>query len=389
VVLLKYLYILIILAFLCYAVLRSRRRGIAVSDLGRSVGAFVVALLVPLAVVVAYFTVYGQLGRIWWAYFEVAPAAQLIGTKTFFHLKLGARRFMIGHAPILILAVLGCVHGLRQRAGRRLDLVAGMVLWGAVAAVAFFIQNWALYKWLLFTVPLGILAAVGVEAFVDLAVSSGNKPRLLTFAAGTALAALSFVLGAPVPQVQTRLLWSVVIGVGAAMGAELLAMRPRARRGLVHVLSAALAVSVGLAAIAPSHKLGALMQHDFALTIDGRAAFQRSWNDSYRAADEDLQVLRRGKVLPGPFYVFGDPVLLLRANRPQAVAIPGWVPEFLDSRAWQELYSDLRSTLPRYIIVDSYTESIIRSRHPVIMEFIESKYRVAFMGASGAWYVLR
>jgi len=388
VVLLKHIYLLIILAVLGYTVLRSRRRGVAIRDIRGSLGAFLIALLVPLAVVLAYFAAYGQLGRIWWAYFEVAPAAQLVGTKTLLHLKLGARRFMIGHAPILILAVLGCVHGLRQKAGPRLDLAAGMVLWGAVAAVVFFIQNWGLYKWLLFTVPVGILAVTGAEALVALA-GSGKKPRRVVIAAGTLLGVLSFMLGAPVPEVQTRLLWSVVIGVGAGLGAELLAIRPRVRWGALYVVSAALAVSVGLAAIVPAHKLGVLMEHDFAFTADARASFQRASNDSYRAADQDLEVLRRGEVVPGPLYVFGDPVLLLRANRTQPVPIPGWVPEFLNSSAWQELYSDLRSTLPRYIIVDSYTESVIRSDQPAIMGLIASKYKVAFVGASGTWYMLR
>jgi hypothetical protein len=388
VVLLKYLYVLVILAFLGYAALRSRRR-IPIRDVSIALGAFLTALLVPLAVVVAYFAAQGQLERIWWAYFEMAPAAQLAGTKSLMHLKLGARRFMIGHAPILILAVLGCVQGLRQQAGPRRHLVAGMVLWGAAAAVAFVVQNWGLYKWLLFTAPLGILAVVGVEALVSLAGRSAKTPRRLAFTAGTALAVLSFMAGAPVPQVQTQLLWSVVIGVAAGIGAELLATSSRARRGLLLVLSAALAVSVGLAAIVPAHKLRVLMEHGFALTADARTTFQRYSYDSYRAADDDLEVLRRRKALPGPIYVFGDPVLLLRANRPQAVPIPGWVTEFLDSRAWQELDSDLRSTLPPYIIIDGYSESMIHRRCPAILEFIESRYKVAFVGASGTWYALR
>ncbi len=40
-------------------------------------------------------------------------------------------------------------------------LVAGMVLWCGVGAVAFLAQGWPEYKWSLFTVPLGILAVVG------------------------------------------------------------------------------------------------------------------------------------------------------------------------------------------------------------------------------------
>jgi len=390
VVLLKHLYILIILAFLGYAVRRSWRRAIPIADIRRALGAFLIALLVPLLVVVAYFAAYGQLGRIWWVYFELAPKAQLIGAKSLTDLKFGARRFMIGHAPILILAALGCVHARRRRAEPQLHLLAGMMLWGTLGAIAFFVlQGWPEYKWPLFTVPLGILAVVGIEALIAMPGSLSKKPGPLAFAATSALGILSFVVWAPVSQVQTRLLLLVVIGVCAGIAAELLAVRRRACRGMLQVLVAALAASVGLAAIAPVKKLRVLMEHDFALTVDARTEYQRSLNYSYLAADKDLELLRSGDDLPGPIYVFGDPVLLLRANRPQAIPILGWGPELLDGTAWHELYSDLRSTLPPYIIVDGYIESIIRQRYPAIMELIESRYKVAFVGASGTWYVRR
>jgi hypothetical protein len=384
VVLLKYLYLLIILAFLGYAVLRARRRGIPFSDIVRGLGAFLVALVVPMLIVIGYFAVQGQLGRIWWAYFEMAPAAHLTTPRPLEYLIVGARRFLIGHAPFLILAALGCVHALRKRAERELDLVVGMILWGAVGAFAFIaLQGWPEYKWTLFTVPLGILAVIGLEALAGMA-----DLRPVAFAAGAPFGILSFVAGAPVPQAQTRLLWSVVVGVAAGIGAELL-VTPRLRRGMLYVLSAALAVAIGLAAIDPVSKIRALVEHDFALTADARAEFQRLWNESYRAADEDLEVLRSSDPLPGPVHVFGDQVLLLKANRPQAVPIAGWAPEFLDSRGWRELDADLHSTLPPYIVVDSTLEAIIRSHRPGIMELIESRYKVAFVGASGTWYVRR
>jgi hypothetical protein len=388
VVLLKHLYLLIILAFLAYGVQRSWRRGIPIGNIGRCLGAFLLTLVSPLLIVVAYFAAHGQLGRIWWVYFEMTPAAQLMTPRPVEYLIVGARRFFIGHAPFLILAVVGCVDALRKRAERELDLVAGMILWGGVGAFAFIaLQGWPEYKWTLFTVPLGILAVIGVEALVGV-VRSGNELRPLAFAAGAALGMLSFVVGAPVPQVQTRLLWSVVVGVAAGIGAELLDT-PHVRRGMLYVLSAALAVAIGLAAIDPFSKIRVLVEHDFALTADARAEFQRLWNDSYRAADDDLEVLRNSNPLPGPVHVFGDQVLLLKANRPMAVPIPGWGPEALDSRGWQELNADLRSTLPPYIIVNSHLEAMIHSRCPAIMELIDSRYKVAFVGASGTWYVRR
>jgi hypothetical protein len=131
------------------------------------------------------------------------------------------------------------------------------------------------------------------------------------------------------------------------------------------------------------------MKDDFALTVQARADLRRSWNNSYRAADQDLKILQRRGTLPGSIYVFGDPIVLLRANRPQPVPIPGWGPEFLDTRAWRELHSELQSTLPAYINLNDYAASLIRSRYPAMLEFIRTRYRVAFVGASGTWYVLK
>jgi hypothetical protein len=385
-----HLYVLIVVAFLVFTVLRSRREGIPSRDIRRALGAFLVALLAPLLIVVAYFAAHGQLGRIWWAYFEMAPAAQLSGPRPVSYLVLGGRRFLIGHAPIMILAVLGAVGVLRDRVRPRIHLVMGMIVWSASGAIAFLVQGWPQYKWSLFTVPVGILAAVGVEVLV--ASTERLGPRRLTMVmavatVGAGLAVLSF-LAAASARTQTRLLIGVAVGIcaGFAVGVGWFVRRPRAGPWLLYVLIASLVVAVGLTVIAPLDKVRALAEHDLALTVRARQEYQWSWSDAYRAADDDLEVLRNGRVLSGSFYVFGDPVLLLRAHRPQPVPIQGWGPEFLDARAWRELDEDLRALVPSYIVVDDYVGSIIRRRYPAIIDWIESRYDVAFVGASGTWY---
>jgi hypothetical protein len=96
-------------------------------------------------------------------------------------------------------------------------------------------------------------------------------------------------------------------------------------------------------------------------------------------------------VMAGGMATYSSPKIPkpVRANRAQAVPIHGWVPEYLDSRAWQEIGRDLRSTMPPYIIIDASSEPTIRRRNPAIMELIASRYKVAFVGASGTWYVRR
>jgi hypothetical protein len=388
VVLLKHVYVLIVLAFLAHAVFRARQRGATIRDLGRSLGAFGVALFVPLLIVVAYFAALGQLGRMWWASFELAPSAQLTTERPLSYLVLGLRRFLIGFGPIVILAVLGCVRSLRERASRKLDLVVGMVLWCVVGGIAFMLQGWFEHKWMLFTVPLGILAVGGLETLVATANTLGKRPRLLVLAAGVVLGILSFFAGAPLPQIQTRLLFSVVIGCCAGIAAELFTRRPHVRLLIVPALLAVLGLSVGLMAIMPAEKIRLLAKHDFALTVDARADLRRSWSPFYQAADEDLEAM--GNRLPaGPLQVFGGPELLLRGDRSPAGPFFALRPEFYDNRAWREVYSALRSTFPIYVVVDDYIGKVISRRFPPVMEFIRSRYRVEFVGSSGTWYVRR
>jgi hypothetical protein len=387
VVLMKYPYVLIVLAFLAYTVLRSRRRGIRIRNLRGSLAVFVIALLAPLLIVAAYFAAYGQLGRIWWAYFELGAAAQLKSSRPLDYLAVYGRRFMIGHGPIMILAALGSVHALRERARPKLDLVAGMLLWGTVGAVAVFTQSWYEYKLLLFTFPLGILAVVGVEALISIGGSVGRERRLLALTAVGALAVLSFVVGTP-PHIQTLLLVSVVVGCCVGVIAGLFALRPRVLRRVVQVLLATLAVSAGVTAIGPANKVSMLRRHNFALTVESRADLQRSWSPLYRAVDQDLEVLRT-RLRPGALQVFGDPSLQFRANRRPATPFVGLRPELYDEKAWREVYSDLRSTLPPNIFIDALHRSSIQRRYPAIIELILSRYKVAFVGSAGTWYVRR
>jgi len=385
VVLLKHLYVLIVLAFLAYAVVRGRRDDTPTRDVGRLLGWFAAALILPLVAVASYFAAYGQLGRIWWAYVELSSAAQLTGSRPFSYLVFGARRFLIGEGPMLILAAIGCVDVLRERARPKADLVTGMVLWVVVGAIAFLIQGWPEYKWSLFTIPVGILGVTGVEALVRVTPPLRGRARLLLVILAVAVTVMSFSI-AMSPRIQTLLLASILVGASAGIAAPVLVHRARARRATLSLLLAMLAISAGATAVAPIRKADVLAEHDFAASVEARAELRRSLNDAYLAADRDLDTLRRDGAAPGPIYVFGDPIVILRSHRSQGAPIPGWGPEFLDTRAWRELYGDLRSRPPAYIVVDRYVGSFVESRFPKIMSFIRSAYEVAFVGESGTWY---
>lgn len=388
VVLLKHLYVLIVLAFMAYAVVRARRDGTPTRDVGRLLGWFAAALVLPLVAVASYFAAHGQLGRIWWAYVEISSGAQLTGPRPFSYLVFGARRFLIGDGPVLILAAIGCVDVLRERARPKADLVTGMVLWVVVGAIAFLIQGWPEYKWSLFTVPVGILGVTGVEALVRVTRQLWLRARLLLVILAVAVAVMSLAI-ATSPRIQTLLLASILVGASAGIAALLFVHGEGARRVTLWVLLAMLAISAGVAAVAPIRKADVLAEHDFAASVEARAELRRSLNHAYLAADRDLEALRRDGDVPGPIYVFGDPIVILRSHRSQGAPIPGWGPEFLDTRAWRELYGDLRSRPPAYIVVDGYVGSFVESRYPKILSFIRSAYEVALVGESGTWYKLR
>ncbi len=387
VVLLKPLYVVIVVAFLGYAIRRDRQRGVASADIRRCMAAFALTLVAPLLVVIAYFAAHGQLGRIWWVYAEYVPQSKLVGSRSLGLLKIEFRHFLIGYAPFLILATLGTLHALKHRIRPQWDLVTGMLLWGTLGLIAILVQPWWDYKWTLLTVPIGILAAFGAQALVAMAATLGKRALLGGVLAGVVLGVSAFAFRGLDPQIQTRLLLSGVVGICAAFAAEWLT-DPRARRGSMQALIVALGVSIGLTAKMPVYKFRAFMRFDCALTDEARGRFQRAWNVVYRNVDKDLDQFG-ARLLPGPLHAFGNPIIVFRAHREPAIPFLGQDPHAYDTRAWREMDSDLRSTLPPNIIVDDDHASVIRERFPAIMELIGSKYKVAFIGASGTYYVLR
>jgi hypothetical protein len=53
------------------------------------------------------------------------------------------------------------------------------------------------------------------------------------------------------------------------------------------------------------------------------------------------------------------------------------------------VHSALSSTLPANIVIDALHRSSIQRRFPAIIELILSRYKVAFAGSAGTWYVRR
>jgi hypothetical protein len=389
VVLLKYLYLIVALALLIVIVRRECRRGVPPARIHRSLLGFGVALAIPLLIVAGYFAAHGQLERIWWIYFQYVPGSQLLGTKSFAFLKFGFRRFLVGHGPIVVLATFGLFASIYAADQTRRRLVAAMALWCVTGLVAVGVQGWWEYKWEFFTMPLGVVAAVGVET---ISVAVGSVPGRTRLVAGASVAGIAMIAvgAAGAPHVQTWLLVSVPLGIcAAAAGGVRSDARGRPGRFMLLLSALCLGVAAGIAGAAPLAKFRSLAIHGFGIRGDARQQYQRSLSQAYLAADSDLAVLRRRNAEPHSLHVFGDPVLLFRAGLPPATPFLGQAPDSYDSRAWHELDRALRAANPAYVVIDAYSEPIIRSRYPAVVEWIESRYSVALEGSAGTWYARR
>lgn len=115
---------------------------------------------VPSAIVVAYLGAHGQLGDVWhtWFVFPLGVAGRAGRPLTL--LGASGRWFVERFAPLLVLGALGLV----RLARRGLDRWTATVLaWCAFAAGLVLVQLWWQYLFLLLVVPLGLLAAQGVD----------------------------------------------------------------------------------------------------------------------------------------------------------------------------------------------------------------------------------
>jgi hypothetical protein len=230
-------------------------------------------------------------------------------------------------APLLLLAAVGSVRALRRR-----DPVAqSMLAWLVVGFVLYALQLWWFYLLMLLVVPIGVLAAYGV----DVLWSNGSRlPRRLLV-----VVAIAFV-------------------ASCAFAGE------RTARRVVH-----------------------LARHGFAVGGDNRRAFQFDESPRYEMIAREARVLRE---LPehDTVVVWGDPLYLYLGEREQAIAMNGWAPEHLDHRLWRRAARELAVARPSVVFVEKSSAHLIDSRGPGVAAVLARDYAIVRRDAEGTWYRL-
>ena len=241
-----------------------------------------------------------------------------------------------GMAPFIALA---CLSPLRWRGSAKEVVTLQLFSWIGTGLIMTVAQkfSWWQHHFILFTVPLGILAVRGADAL------SATAARWL--------------------RLQGPAAWKLC-GVLIA-----LALSP----GLIRWTRAAAPLA--------HFALGRGRWEDH--------GYQRQVDRDYARIWEETRFLTEADAAPGPIYVFGNPVYYYLAGRGQALAVNGWSwPFFLPSQ-WERLPAQMAMAKPPYLFIDRRSDALVALRSPATEEWIAAVYRPFSMSKAGTWYLLR
>lgn len=301
-------------------------------------------MLVPLSAAVIYLAQGPGLHLAWWTFLvhprEAATQTVLEPQRLFESSMWFVRTFSLP----LALAIVGGWDRLR----RGWDLLtAALAAWMVAGVALIWLQviSWWEYHYLLLLVPMGLLAAQGVESLWT-AVSARVAPHQRRAATVAALLGLGVV---SVPQV----------GVAARSMAGVLAARP-------------------------------LPRDSVSLRI-----YQAELDEDYADALVTTSFLREPGSYAGPIYVFGSPILYYLSGREPA--IPLLAPWFHPTRElWRRLTVDLEEASPAYVLVSDPALGSIIGYNPALKDevtglcsWLEQRYERLRTDVGGTWYVRR
>jgi len=242
-----------------------------------------------------------------------------------------ALRLLLYFRGIIVLAVIGAV---TMRDRRMRSWRAACLAWivSGLAVILAQAQSWWQYQFVLLIPPLGILATFGV-AFLGERVARGRRAGLIALAASGIVA----YIAVPLPQ--------------GALGTILRIARER-----------------------PFVSAAALERYRVATSTEYAGAVADA-APSIAGAD------RR------PIYVFGNPLVYVLTNRPQAIAITSWA-SYLDPpsiRARRD--NELAAARPSAIFVlRDRSDEISSARSPLTATALSRDYVEATQTTNGTWY---
>jgi len=275
-------------------------------------------VLAALAAAAAWFAAHDSLGALAWNVF-VYPLGALLVAQPAPRIRFFASGFwfLSRCAPWIALAVWGAFRG------RRDWLRGDCIGWIAAAVVILGAQRFSLwdYHFLMFVVPVGILAVRGIEA------------------------------------ISTRTVVRVAL-VAAACVPGLILLAPKAAAWVP---------------IAPGFDPEAV------------AVYQRAQSTYYLDLGRESAFLGEPDALPGPIYVWGDPRILLLSGRRQAVPLCGWAWEDMLDEPIAEAARQLAAAPPPYLYVSADARNVLRRRVPAILDWMKTVYEPLKTGGHGEW----
>lgn len=307
----------------------------------RALAMALVGFALPLLAATAYFAAHHALALAWWTsvIYPASVLAQAHGIRIRI-LERSLTWFCTQCFPLIVLAVPGAWGWWRAR---REALALQMLAWITVGAVVIGIQRWSYwpYQFLLFLVPLGILAAAGLEFL-----TAGFAPL--------------------------------------APGARTM------ERRAVGALTLALLFAAPLATLAA--KSVRLARTGFALTPARMRAYQirESLGNGYGRILDDVAFLRESSSFPGPIWVLGNPLYYWLSGREQAIPRNG--ASFIEGftlEEWQRVTRDLDRARPGYIFIGRDYGDIVRGegeRSAPFFALLSRSYRPLLEQRAGAWY---
>ncbi len=243
-----------------------------------------------------------------------------------------ALRLLLYFRGIIVLAVIGAV---TMRDGRMHPWRAACFAWivSGLAVILAQSQSWWQYQFLLLVPPIGILATFGA-AFLGDCVARRRRTGLIALAAAGVVA----YIAVPLPQ--------------GAIGTILRIVRER-----------------------PFASSAALERYRVASSTE------------YAGAVVDAELPLRVGSDPGPIYVFGNPLIYVLANRPQAIAMTSWASYLHPPSIWARLDNELSAARPIYIFVlEDRGVDISSARSPNISLTLARDYVEAARTVDGTWY---
>jgi hypothetical protein len=339
----KLLFLLIVAGFwvtLVYkAVLLKDRRPVAtLFNIALPLGA---GVAVPLLLMFGHFAYAGVLNLVIWTFFQY-PTIAAKEWPLFSRIDVlinGVSWFIANFAPLMALSAIGAY------ATWRSYITVNLTLWVSLALLVIVLQplSWWQYHFMLLFVPLGILAAHGVDAL---------WPRLNR-------------LASPAMRWQSP---------------------------FIALISLVLLFSPTLSGLAIKTML--LARNGF-LTKEDRLRYQSDFNNDYRVALKETAFLREPGSQPGKVFVLGDVLYYYLSGRDPAIPFlnaAGYSPPEL----WEQIVKSLYQTRPAYIFLPRNKLTAVRKYTPRAARsiadaarFIDENYDIARASDTGTWYVIK